>query len=514
MRFVALLTALSVGLTTTAAAPPAPGGASAACSELTSSLPSSIVLTPSSSSYASAQNGGYNPLNNVLTPTCIVQPTTSAHVATAMRSIFRNQANYAVRSGGHTGMAGWDSVQGGVLIDFSSMRGFDYDANTSTVSVEPGLRWGEVYNMSEPFGVAPMGGRVSHVGTGLVLGGGLSLLSPQYGYACDGLVSADIVTVDGKVKTVNAKTDSQLLRAIKGGGGRFGVVTRYTLKAFPTGTNAEKNWYGGTITTLTPTGQDQLMQYTENFVAAQDDPKATLLTSVGTLKQAGVPLNLGIAYVFYRGTQEQFSNVFAQFLSIPGAIIDVKPLSYLEAAATTPLGWKPTQAYKWIGGSLYPNSSLTTTPIPILPALPVVNEDSPSSYLSLWHSARTFINQHLDILESSFLSLTPVRTTQINQGYAAGGNALSPPKGKNFMHYLFSTILADGTTSFPEEFEKSRLEWIQQNPSSAGLPLFLNEVDATQEAFRSYGWYEGLKRQYQRFDPTGFSVKFQQGPTF
>ncbi len=59
-----------------------------------------------------------------------------------------------------------------MLIDFSSMRGFSYDATTSTVSVEPGLRWGEVYNMSEPYGVAPMGGRVSHVGTGLVLEGG------------------------------------------------------------------------------------------------------------------------------------------------------------------------------------------------------------------------------------------------------------------------------------------------------------------------------------------------------
>ncbi len=61
----------------------------------------------------------------------------------------------------------------------------------------------------------------------------MSLLSPQYGYACDGLVSADIVTAEGKIKTLNAKTDAQLLRAIKGGGGKFGVVTRYTLQAFP-----------------------------------------------------------------------------------------------------------------------------------------------------------------------------------------------------------------------------------------------------------------------------------------
>lgn len=277
MRFTNLCAAMTavIAIPSVVAAPPG-GGASAACSSLSSSLPANTVLTRSSATYPSAMDGGFNPLNNKLEPTCIIQPSTASDVSIAMSAIFTANSAYAVRAGGHTGMAGWDSVDGGVLIDFSKMRDFSYDSNAGTVSVGPGLRWGEVYNMSEPYGVAPMGGRVYHVGTGLVLGGGLSLLSPQYGYACDGLVSADIVGVDGKVQTVDSRSP-QLLRAIKGGGGRFGVVTKYVLKAFPTGTNADKNWYGGSVTTLTPSGMDQMVEFSENFVAATDDPKATLL---------------------------------------------------------------------------------------------------------------------------------------------------------------------------------------------------------------------------------------------
>lgn len=510
MRFTAVLTAMTAVATSVVTAAP-PSGAAAACADLLASLPNS-VLVQTSPTYPPAQNGGFNPLNNKLSPSCIVQPTSASDVTLTMRSVFRHKAPYAVRAGGHTGMGGWDSVDGGVLLDFSLMRDFSYSASAGTVSVGPGLRWGEVYNMSEAYGVAPMGGRVYHVGTGLVLGGGLSLLSPQYGYACDGLVSADIVTVDGRTRTVNAQTDPQLLRAIKGGGGRFGVVTKYELRAFPTGRNTDKNWHGGSITVLTPTGIDQMVEYSEDFVATPDDPKATLLSNVGMLKQAGAPLYLGTTFAFYKGGAADFNRVFANFLAIPGAIVDVKPLSYLEATQVTPLGWKPTQAYKWIGGSHYAGNT-SATPLP-LPAIPLINEAAPTKFLAIWHNAQSLILKHIDILDSAFFSITPVRTNQINQGYAAGGNAIAPPKARNFMHYLFSNILADGTTSFPDEFEKDRLQFIKDNPSDAGLPLFLNEVDATQEAFKSYGWYAELKRQYKRFDPTGFSLRFQQGPTF
>ncbi|SAM83774.1 uncharacterized protein UBRO_06519 [Ustilago bromivora] len=519
--------ATATTLTPAPAAAAPPGSAAAgACSALTRTLTSSspILLTPTinATSYSDAKQGGYNPLNNKLSPTCIIQPTTTSDVASAMKAIYRNNANYAVRAGGHTGMAGWDSVQGGVLIDFSNMRNYESSKERRSVTVQPGLRWGEVNEMSEPFGVAPMGGRVYHVGTGLILGGGLSLLSPQYGYACDGLLSAEVVMVDGSVMKVDAKSDPELLRAIKGGGARFGIVTKYELKAFPTGTKDEKNWYGGSITALTPTGIVQMIQATEQFTLTPDDPKATVLTNLGMLKQQGVPLYLGNTFLFYRGTQSEFEAAFKDFLSIPGLIPDLKPLSYVEAANATPLGWKDTQAYKWIGGSLYPQPS-STPPSPVS-SLPIIgqllnntlrNPSLPTSWLTTWANILTLITKHEPILASSFWSLTPVKTTQINAGYANGGNALSPPpQGGSYMHYLFSQILAEGTDSFPADFEADRQGWIKDNPSSKGLPLFLNEVDAEQKTLQSYGWYEQLKKVYKKVDPKGFSVKHQAGPTF
>lgn len=419
-------------------------------------------------------------------------------------------------------MAGWDSVSGGVLIDFSQMNKFEYSKERESVMVEPGLRWGEIYDLAEPFGVSPMGGRVGHVGTGLILGGGLSLLSPQYGYACDGLISAEVVMVDASVKNVDSKSDPELFRAIKGGGARFGIVTKYQLKAFPTGTKDQKNWYGGSITTLTPTGIAQLIQATEQFTLTTDDPKATLLTNLGMLKQAGTPLYLGNAYLFYKGTQAEFQTTFKDFLSIPGLIPDLKPLSYLEAAAVTPLGWKDSQAYKWIGGSLYPHPP---SPFPLSPtcSIPVAGQvlnsstiplpNFPTSWLTTWSHTLSFITKHELILESAFWSLTPVKTTQIESGYLAGGNAISPPRGKNYMHYLFSNILAAGTDSFPAEFEKDRQKWISENPSDK-LPLFLNEVDSKQKTLQSYGWFDELKRTYKRIDPKRFSLRHQEGPTF
>lgn len=501
---VALLSILFISQTVAAEVSNFAGAS--ACLDIISACISATVLTASNddTAYRSAQYGGFNPQNNVLTPSCIVQPTTTEDVAQAMRAIHLHKAYYAVRSGGHTGMEGWDSVDSGVLIDFSLMTAFSYNEIAQTVTVQPGLRWGEIYNLTEPYGASPMGGRVEHVGTGLILGAGLSLLSPQYGYACDGLLEAEVVLVNGSVVEVDATSDPGLLRAIKGGGGRFGIVTRYVLKAFPTGTRHEMRWYGGTITTRTEQGMAQMVQATEKFVATADDPSATLLYNVGMLKQAGLPQYVGIAMLFYKGTPDGFNRVFDDFLAIPNCTTDIKPMSYLDAAKVIPVGWTDKQAYKWIGGSLYASSSPSASASNVLA----------TSWLSTYTNVLALIKKHESTLESAFWSLTPVRTTQINQGYAAGGNALSPPQGSNYMHYLFSTILGQGTTSFPTELEADRQKFLAENPSSEGLPLFLNEVDVQQKTFQSYGWFDELQEVYKRIDPEGFSLRHQQGPTF
>ncbi|CBQ68956.1 conserved hypothetical protein [Sporisorium reilianum SRZ2] len=478
----------------TCASASAAASAASACAELTAVLPTGTVLTPSanSSAYVAAQSSSFNVLNSALRPTCIVRPRSTLHVSVAMARIFAHGAHYAVRAGGHTGMRGWDGVAAGVLLDLSLLTAFRYDAAARVVHVGPGLRWEQIYALAAPHGVAPLGGRVGHVGTGLLLGGGLSLLSPQHGYACDGVVGVEVVLVDGRVREVDA-TDA-LLRAIKGGGGRFGIVTRYTLRAFHTGTRAEKRWYAGTVTTLDRAGMDAMVQLTEEFVRADDDPRATMLANVGTLKQNGTTLWVGTTFLFYHGTRREFERVFAGFLAIDGAAVDARPMSYHEATQLTPLGWSAGQAYKWLGGSLYPSH--------------------PSTYLSLWRNIQAFLTQHHASLNTAFLSITPVRTHQIEQGYRAGGNALSPPPGRSFMHWQLSNILDPGAIAFPHALEQARLRLIRDNPSSKGLPLLLNEVDASQSVFETYGWVEEMKKVYASVDPTRFSVLHQQGPMF
>lgn len=509
MRLSFLFTLLSAAAaitptsSTTSTADGADGAASAAavCSDLAHTLPPSAILTPSLSSsndetaYTTVQTAGFNALNNVLRPACIVQPTTTQHVAAVMRSVFEHGAKYAVRAGGHTGMAGWDGVSSGVLVDLSHMVHFAFDPKAQVVEVGPGLRWEQIYALASAHGVAPLGGRVGHVGTGLLLGGGLSIISPQHGYACDGIVAAQIVLVNGTVRHVDAHTDPDLLRAVKGGGGRVGVVTRYTLRAFPTGHKTDKRWFGGMLLSFDHAGMDEMVRLTEEFTAEpEDDPRATVLANVGFVKRDGTSMWVGTTFLFYRGTQREFERVFYAYLSIKGVVADVKPLSYWDATQVTPLGWKPDQAYKWMGGSLYPSAS---------------------TYLSLWSNVTSFLHTHERVLDSAFLSLTPVRAHQVEQGYRAGGNALSPPRnGRGYAHWLFSNTLAPGTTAFPEQLERDRLRLIEENPSSKGLPLLLNEVDASQNVFETYGWYEELKRQYESVDPSGFSVAHQQGPMF
>jgi hypothetical protein len=88
----------------------------------------------------------------------------------------------------------------------------------------------------------------SNVGTGLLLGGGLSFLAAQHGFSVDALTEADVILVTGqKVTATSTNQYSDLFRALKGGGNRFGIVTRYSVETIHTGTKVDKNWFGGYI---------------------------------------------------------------------------------------------------------------------------------------------------------------------------------------------------------------------------------------------------------------------------
>jgi FAD/FMN-containing dehydrogenase len=141
----------------------------------------------------------------------------------------------SVRSGGH-GVAGSAICDGGLVIDLSSMRGMRVDPVAQTVRAEPGLTWGEFDRETQAFGLATTGGLFSPTGiAGLTLGGGLGWLHGLYGLACDNLLSADVVTADGRLLTASNNQNPDLFWGLRGGGGNFGIATSFEYRLHPVG---------------------------------------------------------------------------------------------------------------------------------------------------------------------------------------------------------------------------------------------------------------------------------------
>ncbi|RYE75635.1 MAG: FAD-binding oxidoreductase, partial [Hyphomicrobiales bacterium] len=153
-----------------------------------------------------------------------------------------NDLPLAIRGGGHNG-PGLGSVDDGLVIDLSTMKGVRMDPDTNTVRVAAGCTTGEVDHATHAFGQAVPFGIISTTGVaGLTLSGGHGYLSRKYGLAIDNLIEADVVLADGSFVTASEKQYTDLFWGLRGGGGNFGVVTSFLFR-----THAAKMLYGGPI---------------------------------------------------------------------------------------------------------------------------------------------------------------------------------------------------------------------------------------------------------------------------
>lgn len=145
----------------------------------------------------------------------------------ALRFAIDGGHQIAVRGGGHS-VAGHALCDDGVVIDLSKLRGVEVDAQRRIAYVEPGATWRDVDAATSAFGLATPGGVISTTGVaGFTLGGGLGWLSRRFGLTCDNLIGAELLTPDGQVIWASNETNSDILWALRGGGGNFGIVTRF-----------------------------------------------------------------------------------------------------------------------------------------------------------------------------------------------------------------------------------------------------------------------------------------------
>jgi FAD/FMN-containing dehydrogenase len=168
-------------------------------------------------------------------PLLIARCADVADVIAAVNFGRDNGLPIAIRGGGHNG-PGFGSVDDGLVIDMSPMKGVRVDPARRTVRVGPGCTSGEVDHATHPFGVAVPFGIISTTGVaGLTLGGGSGYLTRKYGLTIDNLIEADLVLANGSFVTASNTQNPDLFWALRGGGGNFGVVTSFLFQAHPVG---------------------------------------------------------------------------------------------------------------------------------------------------------------------------------------------------------------------------------------------------------------------------------------
>ncbi len=166
-------------------------------------------------------------------PALIAQCANPQDVQAAVTFARQQELLLAVRGGGHS-WPGKSVCDGGMMLDLSQMYRVNVDTDAQIAHAQGGAWLNHLDSATLPHGLVTTGGVVSHTGIGgFTLGGGFGRLNRKYGLAVDNLVSAQIVTADGKLRTISAEEEPDLFWAIRGGGGNFGVVTRFDYQLHP-----------------------------------------------------------------------------------------------------------------------------------------------------------------------------------------------------------------------------------------------------------------------------------------
>lgn len=198
------------------------------------------VVTAEDSAYEEARRV-YNAMID-RRPRVIVRCAGPDDVVAAVNFARESELDLAVRGGSHS-VPGFGTADEAVVIDLSRMQAVDVDAGTSTARGQGGATWGAFNDATHVHGLATTGGIISTTGIGgLTLGGGIGYLSRGFGLSCDNLLSAEVITADGRMLSVSDQANEDLFWAIRGGGGNFGVVTSLEYQLHPV-----RDIYGGPL---------------------------------------------------------------------------------------------------------------------------------------------------------------------------------------------------------------------------------------------------------------------------
>jgi FAD/FMN-containing dehydrogenase len=249
----------------------------------------------------------------------------------------------AVRSGGHN-VAGKAVCDGSLMLDLSPMKGMRVDPARRRARAQSGLTLGEFDHETQAFGLATPLGVVSMTGiAGLTLGGGLGWLNGKHGLACDNLLSADVVTADGRLLTASEEENEDLFWGIRGGGGNFGVVTSFEYRLHPVGPVL-----AGGLRYPAAKARDVLRFYHEFASGCPDE----LSTSALLGRAPDGSLVAGIT-VCYCGAIEEGERVLRPLRAFGSPLEDgIRPMAYTALQSAPDEGFPPGQQHYWKSSNL------------------------------------------------------------------------------------------------------------------------------------------------------------------
>ncbi len=296
------------------------------------------VITPADADYdmvRSVMMGGFD-----RRPAAIVRVADAADIAHVVHVARATGVELAVRSGGHSS-AGHSTTDGGIVIDLRDMRAIDIDPDARTAWVETGATAGDYSAAANVHGLGTGFGDTGSVGIGgIATGGGIGYLVRRDGLTIDSMLAAEIVTADGELHRVDADHEPDLFWAIRGGGGNFGVATRFKFRLHPV-----DPFVGGML--LLPATAEVI----EGFIAAATaapDELSTIANVMPCPPMPFVPADrhgelIILAFMAYAGPTDVAERVLAPFRALADPIADmVHPIAYPEIYPPEDPDYHPT----------------------------------------------------------------------------------------------------------------------------------------------------------------------------
>lgn len=296
------------------------------------------VIGPDDAGYDVARTLFYGGIDR--RPGAIIQVVDAAEVSKAVSCARENGLELAVRSGGHS-LVGHSLSDGGLVIDLRRMRALEIDPKSRTAWAETGLTAGEYTTAAGAYGLATGFGDTGSVGIGgLTLGGGVGYLVRKYGLTIDDLLAAELVTADGERLYVDAENHPDLFWAIRGGGGNFGVATRFKFRLHP----VDHAVGGILVLPATP-------EVIAGFVAAAEAAPDELSTIANVMPAPPMPFLPAeqhgqivlLAIMAYVGDVEAGELALAPFRALAAPVADLlKPMRYAEVYPPDEEDYHPT----------------------------------------------------------------------------------------------------------------------------------------------------------------------------